>query len=555
LLIPLKLVRDQPLQQQLYDQLRTLIATARLQPGARMPSTRMMAEQFSISRITVLLTYERLIAEGYLQTMPAKGTFVARGANGCRGPVLNDVEPAVRRAAAFGPAPVKLGPLPARPGAAPAKLGPAPARSGLSSENLRAPSAVLRPPPELDAGKASRTQTRGQLVGEHLVGEHAVWERAVGQHAMPDCPGAGAGSRAEHRVGRPDPALFPTARWRALLRAALDRFGSLMPPDHPAGSPALRAAIAGWLSASRGLAVAPDQVILVTGRQQALHIAERLLLRPGERVVLEDPGDHLAECIYADAGAMVVPVPVDCDGLCTDLLPDGKTALVHVTPEHQRPLGVLLSPARRTALLKWAEQAGAMVLEEDCDGEFRYGGMEAPPLMSLDQSDRVIHVGCFSTALGPWLTLGYMVVPRALIFPALAIRRLVDGSSSWLEHGALAEFMESGSYARHVHRLRKTYLARREALTGALRAHFGATDTLWGGGAGLHLAWHVPPALGPATAVAELARHCGLEAAAVAHAPIQAVLLGFGTVSERQIETGVRQLRALHQAGDVLIAE
>ena len=157
---------------------------------------------------------------------------------------------------------------------------------------------------------------------------------------------------------------------------------------------------------------------------------------------------------------------------------------------------MLLAPERRTALLDWAARAGAMVLEEDCDGEFRYGGMEAPPLMSLDQADRVIHVGCFSAALGPWLTLGYMVVPRPLIIPALAVRRLIDGGTSWLEHAALAEFLESGAYARHVHRLRKAYLARREALTGALRQHFGAGTALWGGGAGLHLAWHVPPALG-----------------------------------------------------------
>jgi GntR family transcriptional regulator/MocR family aminotransferase len=545
LLIPLKLVRDQPLQQQLYDQLQTLIASARLQPGARMPSTRMMAEQFSISRITVLLTYERLIAEGYLQTMPAKGTFVARGPNGCRGFAHKGVGPAFGDGAAFGGMPARLGlpatkvgPMPARPGPTLAGLGPTPA--GLASAAAKPGSQ-----PRWDHSEAGHTQTR----------ERAAADCPVSDRAVSHCAGAGAGLLAEHRVGRPDPALFPIARWRALLRAALDRFGSGPPPEHPAGSPMLRAAIAGWLSTSRGLAVAPDQVVLVTGRQQALHIAARMLLRPGERVVLEDPGDHLAECVYADAGAIAVPVPVDCDGLRTELLPGGEAALVHVTPEHQRPLGVLLAPERRTSLLMWAAQAGAMVLEEDCDGEFRYGGMEAPPLMSLDQADRVIHVGCFSTALGPWLSLGYMVVPRSLIIPALAVRRLVDGSSSWLEHSALAEFLESGSYARHVHRLRKTYLARREALTGALRTHFGTAGALWGSGAGLHLAWHVPPALGPAAAVAELARHCGLEAAAVAHAPTQAVLLGFGTVSERQIETGVRQLAALHQASEVLIAE
>jgi GntR family transcriptional regulator/MocR family aminotransferase len=218
-------------------------------------------------------------------------------------------------------------------------------------------------------------------------------------------------------------------------------------------------------------------------------------------------------------------------------------------------LGVLLAPERRGALMDWAAQAGAMVLEEDCDGEFRYGGMEAPPLMSLDQADRVIHVGCFSTALGPWLTLGYMVVPRPLIIPALAVRRLIDGGTHWLEHSALAEFLESGAYARHVHRLRKAYLARREALTGALREHFGTTTGVWGGGAGLHLAWHVPPALGPAAVVADMARNCGLEAAAVAHTATQAVLLGFGAVSEQQIVVGVERLAAMQRTGEMLVAQ
>ncbi len=502
MLIPLKLVRDQPLQQQLYDQLQALIASARLQPGARMPSTRMMAEQFAISRITVLLTYERLIAEGYQHTMPAKGTFVARGPNGCRGS-RGGVGPVIGSGADFGRTPAQVGP----------HLG-------------------------WDHDTASPT--------------HGPALRA---RPVPDCTGATARSLPEQRVGRPDPSLFPVARWRALLRGALDRFGTGLPPEHPAGSPELRNAIAGWLSTSRGLAVAPDQVILVNGRQQALHIAAHMLLRPGDHVVVEDPGDHLAACTYANPGATLVRVPVDCDGLRTDLLPTGKAALVHVTPEHQRPLGVLLAPERRTALLDWAARSGAMVLEEDCDGEFRYGGMEAQPLMSLDRADRVIHVGCFSTALGPWLTAGYMVVPRPLIIPALAVRRLIDGGTNWLEHTALAEFLESGAYARHVHRLRKAYLARREALTGALRQHFGATTALWGSGAGLHIAWHVPPALGPAATIAELARNCGLEAAAVAHTPTQAVLLGFGSVSEQQISAGVEHLAALHQANEVLIAE
>jgi len=457
LLIPLKLVRDQPLQQQLFEQLRELIRSARLQPGARMPSSRMLAEQFAISRITVLLTYERLIAEGYLETLRAKGTFVARPPGRAGVPSM----------------------APAAPVATPVRLQP--------------PSA----PP----------------------------------------------------VGRPDASLFPVGRWRALMRGALDRLGGQLADEPPGGHPALRAAIASWLSTSRGLAVSADQVVPVSGRQQALDLAAHLLLRPGDRAVVEHPCDALTEAAFASVGAQLVRIPVDRDGLSTDRLPEGRVALAHVTPEHQRPLGVMLALDRRTALLEWAARAGATVLEEDCEGELRYDRMDAPTLMGLDPGKRVILIGGFCTSLGPWLTHGYVVVPPALAAAALAAWRLIDDSSRRLEDTALAGFLESGAYARHVHRLRKVYLARREALTGALHRHFDAVDEIWGSGAGLHLAWRLPPMLRPAAALAATARRCGLDAAALPPgSPAgQVLLLGYGAISERQIEAGVARLAA--QAG------
>ena len=463
MLIPLKLVRDQPLQQQLYDQLRELIAAARLHPGARMPSTRMLAEQFAISRITVLLTYERLIAEGYLQTLPAKGTFVSRGPTG----TTPDCSAAV---ATF---------------SAPAK-------------------------PDRSAGLA---------------------------------------------IGQPDPALFPAGRWRALTRGALDRFGARLADEHANGHPRLRSAIAGWLSTSRGLAVAPDQIILVNGRQQALHIVGHLLLRPGARAVVEDPCDPRAAAAFASVGASLVRVPVDADGMCTGLLPSGRAALVHVTPEHQRPLGVTLDAARRTALLDWATRSGAVVVEEDCDGELRYHGMDVPPLMSLDQSEHVILVGGFQCSLGPWLTLGFMAVPPRLVPAALAARRLIDDSSRWLEETALAEFLTGGGYARHLHRLGKAYASRRDALVAALRRHFGEGTRTWGSGAGLHLAWMPPANAGSMIGLARLASHCGLEAAVPvtegsrSGGPAHALLLGFGCLSEAQINSRTAQFAAALRNG------
>ena len=459
MLIPLKLVRDQPLQQQIFDQLRSLIQSGRLAPGSRMPSTRMVAEQFSVSRITVLLVYERLIAEGYLETMPAKGTFVSHA-------------PAEQ----FG----KAGGCPAHHGAAEA--------------------------------------------------------------AAPLC----CGGIGDVRIGRPDPALFPIARWRALLRNGVDRLGAPAGADHAAGVVRLRHAVASWLSTSRGLAVAPDQVVLVSGRQQALHITSHLLLHHGGRAVVEDPCDDRTACTYAEAGAELVRVPVDDRGLCADLLPAGPAALLHVTPEHQRPSGALLGPERRTAVLAWAARAGAVVVEEDCDGEFRYGGMEASPLMSLDQDERVIHTGSFAVALGPWVTIGYMAVPPSMVQPAREAKRMIDDSAGALESVALAEFLESGAYARHVHRLRKAYMNRRDALVRALGRHFGSVVTR-GAGAGLHLAWLIPSELGVATALAETARRCGLEAAACGTEP--SLLLGFGMLSERRLESGIAQLAAVTGGG------
>jgi GntR family transcriptional regulator/MocR family aminotransferase len=470
MLMPLNLLRDQPLQQQLYDQLHELIASARLQPGARMPSTRMLAEQFAISRITVLLTYERLIADGYLETLPAKGTFVARP--------------------------------PARP------------------------ADHAEPPPPFD---------------------------------RPGCSCV----TMETRVGRPDPSLFPAGRWRILMRGAMDRMGAQIGPEHPAGSPALRNAIAGWLSASRGLAVAPDQVMLVNGRQQALHVVAHLALRPGARAVVEDPCDANAAATLAGEAVELVRVPVDADGLRTDRLPEGDVALVHVTPEHQRPLGVILACDRRIALLAWAARAGALVLEEDCEGELRYGGMNVASLMSLDTTERVILLGGFGISLGPWLGMSYLVLPRRLMAAALAARRLIDDSRGSLEEMALAELLGSGGYARHLHRLGKTYASRRDVLLAALRRHFGAPAPTWGEHAGLHLAWFPPPEAGSPSYLAALARRCGLEAAAVAANTRnrmpggRAVMLGFGSLSERQLESRVAEFAARLQAdspGAVLAA-
>jgi GntR family transcriptional regulator/MocR family aminotransferase len=241
----------------------------------------------------------------------------------------------------------------------------------------------------------------------------------------------------------------------------------------------------------------------------------------------------------ASTGAALIRVAVDDAGIRTDLLPHGHAAMALVTPEHQRPLGVAMSEARRHALLAWAERSGAMIIADDVDGELRYGSMDARSLTSLDRSGRVIHLGGFALSLGPGVHTAYLAVPRSMIAKARAATRLIDDPAGRLEATALACLLDRGAYARHLHQLRKIYLGRRDTLIRALRRHFGADTQIGGEGGGLHLVWRFPQRFGQASAVAAVARAQGLEAASFEE---DALLMGFGTPDEGHIDTGVFRL-------------
>jgi GntR family transcriptional regulator/MocR family aminotransferase len=457
MLVPLKLLQDKPLQQQLHDQLRQLIVSGRLGPGSRMPSTRMLSDQFAVSRITVVLVYERLVAEGYLRTHPASGTFVAESGS------------------------------PVAPAAAPV------------------------------TGKALE---------------------AAGSH------------RADPPVGRPDPQLFPIGRWRAFMRRSLDRYASGLGSEAPGGLPALRRGIAEWLAATRGLTVSPDHVVVVGSRRRALDLAAHLLLRPTQRAVIEAPCEEVVAAAYSSAGARLLRVPVDRDGLRVDRLPACPVGLLHLTPARQRPLGVTLSPQRRRAVIEWAIRTGATIVEEDNDGDFRYEPAAVPPLMSLPDQDRVVYAGSFAATLGPGVSLGYVVVPERLASAAIAARATIDDRAGWLEEAAIADFIDSGCYARHVHRLRKIYAGRRAALLESLRDHFGAVR-IDGHQTGLELAWTIPASMAPAAELAGLACRSGIGGRALDRSASirrdlsdRVVLLDYATGSERGIREAIGLLAA-----------
>jgi GntR family transcriptional regulator/MocR family aminotransferase len=319
----------------------------------------------------------------------------------------------------------------------------------------------------------------------------------------------------------------------------------------PAGALALREALAGYLARSRNLACTPGQILVTNGSQQGLDLAVRLLLRPGDRAALEEPGYDGARGAFAAAGARLVPVPVDADGIDVAALPPHGVRVVHVTPAHQYPLGATLSYARRAALLHWASRCGATVLEDDYDGEYRDEGWPREALMALDTEGSVIHVGTFSKVMFPALRLGYLVLPEALVEPCLRLRVVADGGGATLEQEALADFLASGDFERHVRRSRAHARERRETLLEALDRELGDAVRVEGGGAGLHVVAWLPgraPAEGRRIAEAAAQRGVGVYPIApyyVDRAPGCGFVLGYGALSPPAIRTGIARLAAL----------
>lgn len=342
------------------------------------------------------------------------------------------------------------------------------------------------------------------------------------------------------RICLPAFDAFPRKLWSRLVarRARALTASGLVYPD-PTGLPALRQAIAAYLAVSRGIACRPAQIIVTGGYQAALGLIAAALLRPGNAAWVEDPGYPLAREALALAGAEIVPVGVDGEGMRVDeglaLRPDARFALV--TPSHQSPLGVALSLARRLTLLDWASEAKAFVVEDDYDSEFRYVGRPLPALKSLDRQGRVLYVGTFSKVLYPALRLGYLVVPEREIGRFDAACRAAHLGLPSLEQGVVADAMAEGHFARHLKRMRSLYAARRRAMAQALADAFGSRTAIALQAGGMHLLARFPTAGASDVALAERARAYGLRpvplsALSLTHDCGQGLLIGFTNTPE-----------------------
>jgi GntR family transcriptional regulator/MocR family aminotransferase len=410
-------------------------------------------------------------------------------------------------------------------------------------------------PDELLSARAHRPLKTGESTGPLRLSRRGRRIADTPQTPLPALTGRSTGEQA-FTIGLPDLDAFPTELW---LRLANHRVRAssweLMRYGHPAGYAPLRHAIAAHLATSRGVRCTAEQIIIVTGSQQALDLSARLLLDPDDPAWIEDPGYLGARSALVASGARLVPVPVDDAGLdvAAGIACEPDARLAVVTPSHQFPLGSTMSLPRRLALIEWAGRNGSWVLEDDYDAEFRYVGRPLTALQGIDTRGCVIYAGTFSKSLFPGLRLGYLVVPPSLVDAFIAAHLSADMHAHVLAQAVLADFIREGQFERHLRRMRVLYGERQAMVVEAAKRELGGVLDISPSESGLHLIGWLAPDLDDRV----VARHAGAEGVDVwplsLHSlrpyPRAALLLGYASLTPRQIDHGMQRLaRALDRA-------
>ncbi|MCZ8408052.1 PLP-dependent aminotransferase family protein [Achromobacter dolens] len=475
-----------PRQRQLIQRLKQAILAGQLPAGGKLPASRVLADELDISRNTVLIAYEQLTAEGYV-IADRQGTRVA--------PLSTAAASAARQA-----------------------VRQAAAQAAGQSGTADAP--------------ALRTATRLSRI---------VSTRAPNDGSLPLTPGT--------------PALtqFPINAWRRAQDRALQAApAATLGYGPPVGEPALREAIAQYLRVSRGVHCDASRIVITEGAQGALALCVQLLTNPGATAWLEEPGYRGAKSAFHAGDLNVVAMRVDADGVAiTD--EDWRTRpprLIQTTPTHQYPTGAVLSLARRLDLLERARRAGAWIIEDDYDSEFRHQGEPIAAMQGLLPDAPVLYVGTFSKTMFPALRLGFLVLPQSIAGPAMpSITEMLRGGHR-LEQLTMAAFIDNGQFSRHLGRMRRLYRDRQAALRDALARHLGIDHEVLGGHSGLHLTVRLPPDV-PDRAIVEQARRLGMNPNALSTFAINprpqdnGPVIGYGNTSADRFPALVRQLGKL----------
>ncbi|NRA36446.1 MAG: PLP-dependent aminotransferase family protein [Polyangiaceae bacterium] len=474
---------------QIATQLQTAILDGRLRAGTRLPSTRQLSESLGVSRNVILLAYDDLRSQGYLSGKGGSGTFVS---------------------------------------------------AVLPEELLR-----VAPKTGRKSRRAIKPAPKTRAVDPRLP-RLAKYAKRLPKHPL---PGSRRGLRYDFRYG----VVWQDDATHKHYRRLIGRHAQTAQPtySHAAGLPRLRSAIAEHLRKSRGLHCTAEQIVVVSGSSQAIDILGRIFCDEGTPVIIEEPGYRGASWALEAIGAKMIRIPVDSDGIVVSKIPREGTAapLLYVTPSHQFPTGVTLSLSRRAELLRWAVRHDCYIIEDDYDGDYRYEGRPLEALHALDNHARTIYLGTFSKVLSPALRIGYLVLPAELVEPVTRAKYFTDRHNPVLEQAAMCDFLVEGHFDRHVRRMRAHNSGRRRSLVKAIAKHFGDSVTMSGVETGEHvLVWF--PEL-PADSFSDIAARAATVGVGVysvndcffAEPPTQlGLLLGYGTLSERQISRGIERL-------------
>jgi GntR family transcriptional regulator/MocR family aminotransferase len=352
------------------------------------------------------------------------------------------------------------------------------------------------------------------------------------------------------RIGVPDERRFPIDAWRRIhgrVLRAVGRGGALS--ADPQGQESLRHAIAQHVAHTRAVSCEAADLLVTSGAQQAFSLLAQVLVQRGRtHVAMEDPGYPRLRCVLAAAGARIANVPVDADGMIVDHLP-ARARVVCVTPSHQFPLGSILSAQRRGSLLDFARSRGAVIIEDDYDGEFRFDSRPLDSLQTLDRTASVFYVGTFSKSLLPALRVGYIVMPQWARESLVNAKMVSDGFSCTLTQDTLAALITEGHLARHVRKMQGLYAARRVALISGIQRHLGSWLQVVPSAAGLHIAAVATRSFNDINLTQAALRNAvqvhALSSFYAAAKPRYGLLFGYGAIEEPAIAAALTRLRAV----------
>jgi GntR family transcriptional regulator/MocR family aminotransferase len=490
--LPLSLRGPKPgtrLYRWLYEELRARILAGQLRPGVRLPATRDLAKQYALSRPTIVTAFEQLRSEGYVEGKVGSGTYVSQT---------------------------------------------------LPDELLQAPRAGV-----------PAAKHRRRIALSAYARRLRESPREVARNVLPSRARGNSAPRA-FRAGQPALDAFPADLWAQVATRRLRRVStSLLAGGEALGYRPLRAAVAQYLNTSRGVNCSAEQVLIISGVQEALDRAAHLLLDPGDTVWMEEPGYPRAASSFFAVGAKICPVPVDTEGL--DLEAGRRRwprpRLVYVTPAHQFPLGVTMSLRRRLSLLEWARKSGTVIFEDDYDSEYRYSGRPVPALQGLDRAGMVIYAGSFTDALFPALRLGYLVAPPDMVDIFGAAAAVSTHHPPLIDQAVLCDFIVEGHFARHVRRMRELYAERLGVLMNAAHERLAGLLEISDVEAGLRTVGWLRRGVS-AERVAKAAAERDVEVVplgryAYGRSRPNGLVLGFAAVDGRELRRGVDELAAV----------